>query len=81
VWRHAEATEVEITVEFEDNKVRISVTDNGKGFNLPQRMGDLAKYGRLGLAGMEERAGLVGGTLTVQSQPGVGSTVSVELPA
>jgi PAS domain S-box-containing protein len=80
VWRHAEATEAEITVEFEENMVRISVTDNGKGFNLPQRMGDLAKYGRLGLAGMEERASLVGGTLKVQSQPGVGSTVSIELP-
>ncbi len=81
VWRHAEATKVEITVEFEENRVRISVTDNGKGFNLPQRMGDLAKDGRLGLAGMEERASLVGGTITVQSQPGTGSTVSVELPA
>lgn len=81
VWRHSQATGAEITVEFEPGKTRISVTDNGKGFNLPQTMGDLAKDGKLGLAGMQERARLIGGTLTVQSQPGKGSTVTVELPA
>ena len=81
VWRHSGATEVEITVDFEADRVRIAVTDNGNGFYLPERMGDLAKHGKLGLAGMEERARLVGGALTVQSQPGVGTTVTVELPA
>ena len=80
VWRHAGATEVEITVTFEEDMVRITITDNGKGFSPPQRMGDMAKYGKLGLAGMEERARLVGGTLVIQSQPGSGSTVILELP-
>ena len=81
VWRHSGATEAEMTIEFEEQRVRIAVTDNGRGFDLPERMGDLAKHGKLGLAGMEERARLVGGALTVQSQPGVGTTVTVELPA
>ena len=79
VWRHSGATSAEITVEFGENKVRITVSDNGKGFNLPENIGDLARDGKLGLAGMQERAQLVGGTLTVQSQPHKGTSITVEL--
>jgi len=80
VWRHSQATKAEITVEFEQSKTKITVSDNGNGFTPPQMIGDLAKDGKLGLAGMEERARLVDGTLTVQSQPGRGSSVTVEVP-
>jgi len=80
VWRHSGATKAEITVEFDESKTRITVSDNGKGFNLPENIGDLAKDGKLGLAGMQERAQLVGGTLTVQSQPDKGTCITVELP-
>ena len=80
VWRHSQATEAEITVEFSKTKTKITISDNGSGFDPPQAIGDLAKDGKLGLAGMEERARLVGGTLTVQSQPGEGSTITIELP-
>jgi len=59
--------------------VIIAVIDNGKGFSPPQRMGDMAKDGKQGLAGMEERAHLVGGTLVIQSHPGYGSMVTLEL--
>ncbi|MFC1963869.1 ATP-binding protein [Chloroflexota bacterium] len=80
VWRHSGATNTEITIEFDDSKTRITVSDNGKGFKLPENIGDLAKDGKLGLAGMQERAQLVGGTLTVQSQPDNGTSITVELP-
>jgi len=81
VWRHSQATEAEITLEFDERKTRIIVSDNGKGFNLPKTMGDLARDGKLGLAGMQERAQLLDGTLTVQSEPGRGTTVTVVIPA
>ena len=81
VWRHSQATKAEITVEFDESKTRITVSDNGKGFRPPRKIGDLARDGKLGLAGMQERARLIGGTLTVQSQPGKGSSITVELPA
>ena len=81
VWRHSGATKAELTVEFDKTKTRITVSDNGKGFDLPENMGDLAKNGKLGLTGMQERAQLVGGTLTIQSQPGAGTSITVELPA
>ncbi len=81
VWRHAKATRADIAVEFKDGKVSITVSDNGKGFNLPQTIGDLTRDGKLGLTGMQERARLVGASLKVQSQPGQGTRVTVELPA
>jgi len=52
VWRHSKATQAEVVVEFDDRETRITVSDNGKGFNLPETIGDLARDGKLGLAGM-----------------------------
>jgi PAS domain S-box-containing protein len=80
VWRHSEATHAEINIEFGDRWARINVSDNGKGFQVPAKLSDLAKQEKLGLAGMLERVQLVGGTLTVKSQPGKGTTVTVEAP-
>jgi two-component system sensor histidine kinase DegS len=78
-WRHSKATEAEINVEFGQNGVKITIIDNGKGFNPPQAIGDLAKDGKLGLAGMLERARLIGGNLTVESEPEKGTKVIIEL--
>lgn len=79
VWRHSGATSAEIKVEFEESRTKVTVIDNGKGFELPEKMGDLARYGKLGLAGMQERAQLVGGTLSVKSEPGKGTEVTMEI--
>jgi PAS domain S-box-containing protein len=80
IWRHSGATHAEIVVEFEEKKARIIISDNGKGFKLPEKVGDLARGGKLGLTGMQERAQLVGGALTVKSEPGAGTTITVEAP-
>jgi PAS domain S-box-containing protein len=80
VWRHAEASRAWLTVEFDESKTTLTISDNGKGFEVPKRAGDLAEVGKLGLAGMEERARLIGGTLRLQSKPGEGSIVTVEAP-
>jgi signal transduction histidine kinase len=80
VRRHSQATKAEVEVEFEDKKTRITVRDNGKGFALPETMGDLVKAGRLGLAGMQERIQLLNGSLKVESESGRGTTVTVEAP-
>jgi signal transduction histidine kinase len=80
VWRHSGASDAKIEVEFSDVKTRITITDNGKGFNVPENVGEMAKVGKLGLTGMQERAQLVGGTIYIQSQPGEGTKIIVELP-
>jgi len=80
IWRHSRATAVQITIEFEESKTRITIRDNGRGFSVPSGMGDLAKEGKLGLAGMQERAKLLGGFVTVDSELGKGTVVIVEAP-
>ncbi|POZ58838.1 hypothetical protein [Dehalococcoides mccartyi] len=47
---------------------------------LPERVGDLAALGKLGLTGMQERAQLIGGRLSIQSKPEVGTMVTVAVP-
>lgn len=80
VKKHSEATTAVVKLEYEPQKIILTITDNGKGFALPKRLGDLASIGKLGLTGMEERARLLGGTLQVQSKQGEGTTVTAELP-
>ena len=81
VWKHSEASRAWVAVEFGDDKTVLTITDNGKGFKLPERIEDLASGGKLGLAGMQERAQLIGGRLMLQSEPGKGTTVTVEIPS
>lgn len=80
VWRHSGASSAHIKVEFLDDKVRVIVSDNGKGFIVPQNIGDMAKDGKLGLTGMRERAQLIGGTLTVLANTDEGTVITVEIP-
>jgi len=79
VWKHSEASRAWVAVEFGDDKTVLTITDNGKGFELLERVEDLASVGKLGLAGMQERAQLIGGRLMLQSEPGKGTTVTVEV--
>jgi PAS domain S-box-containing protein len=80
VRKHSEASQVEITVNFGEAKTSVSITDNGKGFPVPRRVSDLAAGGKLGLAGMQERAQLIGGNVSLKSDPGHGTVISVEVP-
>lgn len=80
VWKHSRATEAEILLEFAQDRVKMAVSDDGRGFEQSDSIGDLPSRGKLGLAGMQERARLLGGSLTIQSEPGKGTKVNVEIP-
>jgi signal transduction histidine kinase len=71
--RHAEATTVRIVVRREADSLLLTVQDDGKGFNPQLERG-------LGLVGMEERVAHLGGALRIDSHPGRGTLLSVELP-
>ena len=73
--RHSGASRIEVSLEPCDSRIRLQVSDNGSGFAF-------AEEGKgLGLSGMRERALLVGGTLEIDSSPGRGTTVKLEVPA
>jgi len=79
IRRHSEASTAELSIEFIDGLLQISIKDNGKGFKSPHRTGDLASLGKLGLVGMHERAKVLGGDLVLKSEPGNGTQIVVEV--
>lgn len=76
IARYAEADSVSILVEESENEVVTIVEDNGIGFDTTLPPGKQ----HLGLVGMRERAELLGGKFTIESNPGVGTSIFVRLP-
>ncbi len=75
VVEHAQATQAQLLLTFLPRAVRLTVTDDGKGFDPLQIPPDA-----FGIRGMRERAQLLGGRLSIQSQPGQGAHLQVILP-
>ena len=67
-------------MEGNDNDIMMTITDDGKGFEVPERAEEMVSAGRLGLMGMYERARLLNGDLHILSEPGKGTKLSVRLP-
>lgn len=76
IARHAQATRVTIRLQQAGGILVLEVEDNGRGLTEAQRTSPAA----IGLFGMQERALLVGGTVTIQSRPGKGTTVTARIP-
>ncbi|MBI2939684.1 MAG: GAF domain-containing sensor histidine kinase [Chloroflexi bacterium] len=79
VVKHSRARAASVAIQMEGSDVVAVVADDGQGFDLAT-VGSQPGAG-LGLVGMQERAGLVGGTVRVESAPGQGTRVQVRLPA
>ncbi len=76
VARHANATRVQATLNLEGDELVLTVSDNGRGLDLSQVRGKRS----LGLLGMRERAEMIQGTLSLEGEPGKGTTVAVRVP-
>jgi len=79
IARHAHASQVKIELNHDAGGVQLVVTDDGVGFDVDAP----PKYERgsgLGLVGMRERVALVGGTCAIESEPGQGTRIGIELP-
>jgi signal transduction histidine kinase len=76
--RHAHASHIRMTLAFGRKLVTLLVKDDGVGFDLAKRLG--SQQGHYGLDGMRERARQIGARLSVESAPGQGTTVFVEVP-
>jgi NarL family two-component system sensor histidine kinase YdfH len=77
ITRHAQAQQVWLEVSSYTEFLKIIISDNGMGFD-PQALS--VSRGHYGLLGMRERARLAGGTVTVESKPGAGTSVRLTLP-
>lgn len=80
VCRHAGASRAWVALEFRPGALRMTIQDDGCGFDAPERVEEHLTTGRLGLVGMHERARLLGGTLLIRSAPGGGTTITVDVP-
>ncbi len=79
IKRHSYANKVQLQLNIYQGKIRLSITDDGIGFN-PISRENLRIAEESGLIDMRERVHLVGGTLDVQSQPGNGTVLKVNIP-
>ncbi len=77
--RHAKASRVEITLQRLPHAVAMDIRDNGRGFDL-KRVLNNARFKRLGLLGIRERVEMVGGKFSIESVPGKGTTIHVQVP-
>ncbi len=77
VARHAEATNVEVTIKRENNHLLMTIVDDGKGFNQD----DQNDYEGLGVAGIKERADLLGGTTIIETKLNSGTRIICKIPA
>ncbi len=74
--KHADADEIEIVFAYEQNRLMISIKDDGEGFDVSET---LAKSQGLGLNSMRERVALIGGEMKIESTLGKGTELRIEL--
>lgn len=81
IVKHARASQIDIHLEKNvDGMVRLTIQDNGVGFEPPQDCLKLVREGHLGLAGIRERAEAIGGRAEIDSAPGQGTRVRISVP-
>ena len=78
--RHSQCKDLHIRLSMAPNRLAVSITDDGAGFDVEATLALAQREGRLGLAGMQERAHLADGSFTLRSSPGHGTTVTAVFP-
>lgn len=80
ISKHAEANQVEISLEQRDSTIYVSIIDNGRGFDLDRVLHPESPERGFGIIGMEERISLLGGKIDIESRPGFGTRIYIEVP-
>lgn len=80
VQRHAQARHVSLLLEVEPALARLTVEDDGRGFDVDNRQKSPEVAQHQGLLTMRERVTLAGGSFLIESSPGVGTTILVRIP-
>lgn len=77
--KHSQASNVWLSLVRLDNNIRLQIADDGTGFAIPTQ-DNLVSEGQFGLIGIGERARMAGGTFRIESKPGNGTVLSIEIP-
>ncbi|MBA7582248.1 Sensor histidine kinase LiaS [subsurface metagenome] len=80
VRKHADATKVNLRLQFQADKLLVEVRDNGRGFDLPRTLDSAISVGHMGLLGMRQRAGALGGDIKIKTGEEAGTTITLRLP-
>ena len=80
IIKHAEATKATIKLVASFPNIILRIEDNGKGFNVKERLTAASKEKRMGLRSMEERVSLLNGKMEIYSRPKEGTKVFIEVP-
>jgi signal transduction histidine kinase len=75
--RHAHANQINVALENSDNQIRLTVSDDGVGFEVGKNLAISAQQQHWGLLGMQERATIMGGECEISSYPGLGTKIEV----
>lgn len=77
---HAHASQIDVDLRVVDDRVLLTVRDDGCGFTVPERLSELAQMNHFGLIAVAERVAWIGGQFSVQSQAAQGATMRISLP-
>lgn len=80
VRKHARATKVSVLARFTPRQIRLSISDNGRGFEVPDDITDFANSGNFGIMGLHERAQLFGGSVRIKSVQNQGTIIEMTIP-
>jgi two-component system sensor histidine kinase UhpB len=80
IAKHAQADRVEISLVKRDSRIYASIQDNGRGFDLDRVLHPESPERGFGIVGIQERVSLLGGQMEIQSTPGYGTLIDIEIP-
>jgi len=80
VTKHASARKIKMSIKKDNNKIRITVTDNGVGFDPEKTSLDRSQGGGFGIFSIRERLGYIGGQFEIASRPGHGTRATLAVP-
>jgi signal transduction histidine kinase len=80
VRKHADATKVNLRLQFKTDELLVEIRDNGKGFDLSQTLDSAISVGHMGLLGMKQRMETLGGDIKIKTGEGAGTTMILKLP-
>ncbi|MFC1865048.1 sensor histidine kinase, partial [Chloroflexota bacterium] len=80
IRKHANATKVNLILQFKEDKLQVEIHDNGRGFNLSQTLNSAISVGHVGLLGIKQRAEMLGGDVRIKAGEGMGTAIILSLP-